>query len=719
MPVQRPPAPRPLLPFLRLRAIDAVELMDDPDCDPARLDRTYGYFRWVNAAVSGWRGVYRREIRPLLSPTTERTLLDVGSGGGDVATALARWAARDGLRLTVTAIDPDARAHRFASTRPRLPGVSFRRALSSELADAGAKFDFIVSNHVLHHLAGAQLGGLLADCERLAAPGGRVLLGDIERSTIAYLGFGLGTWPLFRDSYIRPDGLTSIRRSFTAPELRAIVPPGWRVTREHPSRLLVRWGGPGASVTGDAPVAPFRANRAGSVTAAAPLPPLRAKRAWREAAQLARNPRTAVPVESDPSTVRSRPDRELSQSAGAAGAADAAGQRMRDVIVVGGGPVGILLAGLLAVRGLDVEVLERRSEPSRRSRAIGIHPPSMRALEELGLADAVVGRAVRIRSGEVRCDGRALGRLTFRERAGRHPFVVSLPQYETEALLRARFDELRPGRYRSGVTVTDVRDRGDRVEVEITGTAGSAEFADGSRSLLEARYVVGADGARSAIRALAGIRGIERGGGDTYLMSDYPASDPATGADALAEQAVLYFERGGVVESFPLPGRRRRWVAMTASLQPDASSRDLAAIIRSRTGVVLPASAASVSAFSVQQRLAERLVSGRIVLVGDAAHQISPIGGQGMNLGWLDALLLARALMRAIDEPDAAATVLADYDRRRRRSARQAARQAGFNMMMGRPVAGLSLRLRNGLVRTLAVPPASAVLASAFTMRWL
>lgn len=233
------------IPSLRVRASDAVEIMDDPACDAVRLARTYANFRFVNAVVSGWRGKYRRDIRPALSKTEPRTLLDIGSGGGDVARALARWAARDGLRLNVTAIDPDARAHAYATSLPPLPGLTFRRALSSELVAEGARFDFVVSNHLLHHLGAAELGGLLSDSERLAR--GRVLHGDIERSRFAYLSFGLGTWPFFRRSFIRADGLTSIRRSFTAAELQAVLPAGWRVSREVPSRLILRWEAPGAA----------------------------------------------------------------------------------------------------------------------------------------------------------------------------------------------------------------------------------------------------------------------------------------------------------------------------------------------------------------------------------------------------------------------------------------------------------------------------------------
>ncbi|HYI33229.1 MAG TPA: class I SAM-dependent methyltransferase [Glaciibacter sp.] len=245
-------APLPRARFsLRERAVDAVEIMDDPASDPELLRRTYEQFRHVNSLVSGTWTTYRRDIRPHLSHTRPKTLLDIGSGGGDVARALARWASRDGgLLLDVTAIDPDPRAHDFATSLPRMPGLSFRRAFSADLVAEGARFDFVMSNHVLHHLSAQELGGLLFDSERLVRDGGRVLHGDIERNAIAYVGFGLVTWPFFRDSFIRADGLTSIRRSYTAAELQAAVPPPWRVDREFPSRLVLRFDAP---VTGSSP----------------------------------------------------------------------------------------------------------------------------------------------------------------------------------------------------------------------------------------------------------------------------------------------------------------------------------------------------------------------------------------------------------------------------------------------------------------------------------
>lgn len=374
---------------------------------------------------------------------------------------------------------------------------------------------------------------------------------------------------------------------------------------------------------------------------------------------------------------------------------------MRDVVIVGGGPVGTMLACVLAVGGLDVEVLEQRGQPSLRSRAIGIHPPLLGALDDIGVADALLERAIHIRTGEVRSDGRRLGQMSFERAAPGFPFVAALPQYETEAVLRARFEQLRPGRYRSGVSVTAVHDRGDTVE--ITTDSGP----------VTAQYVIGADGARSTVRQAAGIAWQQRGRRETYVMGDFADTGPA-GAGA-----VLYFERGGVVESFPLPGSRRRWVAMTDFLVADATSTELAALIRHRTGVQVAEPLGEASSFIAQQRLAGRMHSGRMVLVGDAAHQISPIGGQGMNLGWLDAVALAPALQRALLMPGEAASALDNYDRLRRSSARRAVLQAAFNMRMGGPVRGLRLGLRNTLVRSLTLPPANEIVARAFTMRWL
>lgn len=217
--------------FMSQREPHLTELMDDPDCDERMLRRTYVGFRVLNPVVAGWRRTYRRLIRPLLSAADERTLLDVGCGGGDVTRSLARWAARDGMRLRVTGIDPDARAHEYAQSLRPVAGVSFRRAWLHEVEE---RFDIVVSNHVLHHLD--DVAAFLAQSDQHA----RVMSvhSDLARSRAAHAAFGLLSAPFFPGSFIRADGLTSLRRSFTAAELREIAPAGWRVIPAHPSRLL-------------------------------------------------------------------------------------------------------------------------------------------------------------------------------------------------------------------------------------------------------------------------------------------------------------------------------------------------------------------------------------------------------------------------------------------------------------------------------------------------
>jgi 2-polyprenyl-3-methyl-5-hydroxy-6-metoxy-1,4-benzoquinol methylase len=212
------------------------ELMDDPGCDPERLERTYHQFTAVNRLVSGWRRLYRRRIRPRLDARRPTTLLDIGFGGGDIVRALAGWAARDGLLLRATAIDPDERALRHVRRLPDA-GVRFEQASSADLVARGDTYDLVVSNHLLHHLDAGELAALLTDSLTLSR--GLVIHNDLARGRAGYGLYAAATRPFAGGSFVHQDGLLSIRRSYRRAELLAAVPPGWQVTPMFPQRLLL------------------------------------------------------------------------------------------------------------------------------------------------------------------------------------------------------------------------------------------------------------------------------------------------------------------------------------------------------------------------------------------------------------------------------------------------------------------------------------------------
>ena len=224
---------------LDVRDAELVELMDDPECDAGRLEATLRRFGTINRLVSGWGTVYRTHLRPHLAALGRPArVLDIGSGGGDLVVRLAAAARRDGLDVTWTGIDPDPRAHAVATARGPIPGVAFREADAATLAAAGERFDAVLSNHVLHHL-GSALPAFAE--ESLVLSCGIVLHGDIERSRLAYLLYAAGITPFAPGTFLRTDGLRSIRRSYTRAELAAALgdsPESWSVVTPAPFRLL-------------------------------------------------------------------------------------------------------------------------------------------------------------------------------------------------------------------------------------------------------------------------------------------------------------------------------------------------------------------------------------------------------------------------------------------------------------------------------------------------
>ncbi|MFW2512706.1 class I SAM-dependent methyltransferase [Demequina sp. SO4-13] len=221
---------------LSRRDTQSRELMDEPDCDPDKLERTYRQFTTINRLVSGWRRIYCQRLRPQLSGNRPTSLLDVGFGGGDIPRALARWAARDGLSLQITAIDPDGRAIRHVRQLPDA-GIRFEQASSADLVARGDRFDVVISNHLLHHLDAPALGSLLDDSVALSRH--LVVHNDLARGRAGYRLYAAATLPLARGSFVHYDGLLSIRRSYRRHELRAQVPPQWSVEAMFPQRLLL------------------------------------------------------------------------------------------------------------------------------------------------------------------------------------------------------------------------------------------------------------------------------------------------------------------------------------------------------------------------------------------------------------------------------------------------------------------------------------------------
>jgi 2-polyprenyl-3-methyl-5-hydroxy-6-metoxy-1,4-benzoquinol methylase len=224
--------------FLTERNNSLTELMDDPDCDIDYLYNTYRHFSIINKSLSGWKHIFNRYILPeCKNEERDYSLLDIGFGGGDIPLHLDQLAKKQGIELRITGIETDKRSLNYVSKQLFPTSISFRHQSLKEILESGERFDFVISNHLLHHLLADDVATLCNQSAAIARK--KVLFNDLRRSALAWGLFNALTVFGFKKSFIRTDGLISIRKSFSKDELQQLAPSPYVVESLRPFRLLL------------------------------------------------------------------------------------------------------------------------------------------------------------------------------------------------------------------------------------------------------------------------------------------------------------------------------------------------------------------------------------------------------------------------------------------------------------------------------------------------
>jgi 2-polyprenyl-6-methoxyphenol hydroxylase-like FAD-dependent oxidoreductase len=361
-----------------------------------------------------------------------------------------------------------------------------------------------------------------------------------------------------------------------------------------------------------------------------------------------------------------------------------------DVLVVGAGPTGLMLANQLGRRGIRVEIIDRHSGPAQQSRAVAVQARTLEIYARLGIDERALQLGRRGTGANLWANGKRTARIPLGD-IGRDlsafPFVLILGQDDNERILGEKLRD-------AGIGVQWNTELIALTQQE-AGVEAVLEQPDGTTRTLSASYVAGCDGGHSAVRSLSGIAFP----GAPYEHVFFVADTEATGSMVPDELNVFLF-RDGFHLLFPMRGPDR-WRAIGILPEPlrgkpDLTFEELVPAIRREVGADLAFRQCSwFSTYRIHHRCAERFRDRRCFLLGDAAHVHSPAGGQGMNTGLQDAYNLAWKLALVV-RGQAGDALLDSYEQERRRVAQNLLRSTdrAFNLLVSDGWLGALFRTR-------------------------
>lgn len=341
------------------------------------------------------------------------------------------------------------------------------------------------------------------------------------------------------------------------------------------------------------------------------------------------------------------------------------------ITIVGGGPVGLFLGIALSKLEINCTIIEKRSAPIPDSRSLGIHPIALSLFSFLNIEEDFLKAGIQINKGIAHNGEQKLGEINFGLLEEPYNFILACPQFTTEQILTNRFIELNPKGLITDAEVTSVQQNDDE--------ATCCYQKEGQEHYISSDFIIGCDGKNSFVRQEAEIIFGGKRYPDTYIMGDFEDTT------IFGTNAAVFLPREGMIESFPLPNGMRRWVVKTDEFIKAPTQQLLVDLVKKRLSHdISNTKNTMLSSFGVQHFMAEYFFKRRILLCGDSAHVVSPIGGQGMNLGWIGAWTLSRALDNVCKDSTNMNRHFLHYQKEQKRIVKKAAKRAEMNMILGR-----------------------------------
>ena len=305
-----------------------------------------------------------------------------------------------------------------------------------------------------------------------------------------------------------------------------------------------------------------------------------------------------------------------------------------DALIAGAGPVGLTMAAALTQHGLRCRILDKAAVPSDKSKALVVWSRTLELLDGLGLADTFVQTGMKINGAGMYAEGKRLVHVVIAGLDSPYGFPLMIPQNQTERLLTEHLAQ-------KGLAIER---QTELVSFEQTADAVVCKLkhADGREESVQAAWLLGCDGAHSAVRHTLALPFTGHGEPNDWILADVHLKGPVAG-----DEVSIYWHEKGTLAFFPITRDRFRMIADIGKAAehgnpPEPTLADAQARVDERgPGGVTLGDPVWIANFRINERKVSDYRRGRVMLAGDAAHIHSPAGGQGMNTGMQDAFNLA------------------------------------------------------------------------------